>query len=83
MKRMKRRGAWVAQSVEWATPDFGSGYEPRVVGSSPTLGSMLSVEPAWDLSFPPSLPAHALYPSLNLKKKKKERRMKCKQHVLL
>ena len=29
------RGAWVAQSVKHLTLDFGSGHDPRVVGSSP------------------------------------------------
>ena len=51
-----------AQSVERLTLDFSSGRDPRVVGSSPTSGSALSVEPAWDsLSLPlPLSPAHAL-----------------------
>ena len=44
--------------VECPTLGFGSGHDPRVGGSSPTLASMLSVEPAWDslslsLSAPP------------------------------
>ena len=42
------RGTYVAQSVDCPTLDFGSGHDPRVVGSSPKLGSGLSVEPAWD-----------------------------------
>ena len=68
-------GTWVAQSVEHQTLDFGSGHDPRVMGSSPTLGSTLSVETALDyLSVSPYAPlpclhsAHAL--SLSLKKKK-------------
>ena len=40
------RGAWVAQSVERPTLDFGSGHDPRVAGSGPTSGSALSMEPA-------------------------------------
>ena len=40
------RGTWVAQWVERLTLDFGSGHDPRVIGSSPTLGSVLSMEPA-------------------------------------
>ena len=39
-------GAWVAQSVEHPTLDFGSGHDLRLVKSSPMLGSALSVEPA-------------------------------------
>ena len=39
-------GAWVAQSVECVTLDFGSGRDPRVVRFSPTLGSSLSMESA-------------------------------------
>ena len=42
----RARDAWVAQSDECPTLDFGSGHGPRVVGSSPALGSMLSAEPA-------------------------------------
>ena len=36
-------GAWVAQTL-----DFGSGYDFRVVGLSPVLGSMLSRDSTWD-----------------------------------
>ena len=36
---------WVAQSVEWPTLDFGSGHDPRAVGSSPGSGSELILEP--------------------------------------
>ena len=36
----------MAQSVACPTLDLGSGHDPRVVGSSPALGSALSVEPA-------------------------------------
>ena len=32
-------GTWVAQSVERPTLGFGSGHDPRVVGSSPASGS--------------------------------------------
>ena len=39
-------GAWVAQSVNRLTLDFGSGHDLKVGRSSPSLGSMLSVEPA-------------------------------------
>ena len=39
-------GAWVAQSVECLTLDFGSGHDPRIQGSSPKSGPALSVEPA-------------------------------------
>jgi len=38
-------GTRVAQSVEHLSLDFGSGHDPRVVGSSPTSGSALGVEP--------------------------------------
>ena len=39
-------GAWMAWSVKRATLGFGSGRELGVVGSSPALGSALSVESA-------------------------------------
>ena len=39
-----KRGAWVAQWVKASA--FGWGCDPRVLGSSPTSGSLLSGEPA-------------------------------------
>ena len=52
-------GAWVAQSVERLTLDFSSGHDLRVMGSSPALGSVLSMEPAWNSLSPLcSAPAH-------------------------
>ena len=39
-------GAWVVQMVQYPTLDFSSSHHLRVVRSSPTLGSMLGVEPA-------------------------------------
>ena len=65
-------GTWVAQSVGQPTLDFGSGHDPRVMGSSPMSGSTLSMEPKI-LSLP--LPlffvlTHVLSPSLKLNKKK-------------
>ena len=47
-KYFKHRSTWVAQLVEPPTLGFGSGHGPRVVGSSPVLGSVQSVELAWD-----------------------------------
>ena len=44
-KKATAWGAWVALSVKDLTLDFGSGHDPRVVGSSPAMGSVLSVEP--------------------------------------
>ena len=46
MKTVKFQGAWVAQLVEHLTLDLGSGHDPRVMGSSLELSSMLSMEPA-------------------------------------
>ena len=40
------RGAWVAQSAKWLTLGFGSGLDLRVLGWSPTSGSVLSIESA-------------------------------------
>ena len=48
LRKTTLRDAWVAQLVECLAIDFGSGHDPRVVGSSPVLGSALNVEPAWD-----------------------------------
>ena len=39
------RGMWVAQWVKHLTLDFGSGHDLRIMRLSPTLGSMLSMEP--------------------------------------
>ena len=44
----QKQGAGVAQLGECPTLDFGSGHDPRVVGSSPASGSALGAEPAWD-----------------------------------
>ena len=66
--KKKSTGYLVIQSVECPTLDFGSGHDPRVVGLSLELGSMLSVEPASDSVSSLS----ALLPSsLSLSNKKK------------
>ena len=57
------RGARVDQPVEWPTLDLSSGHDLRVVGLSPTSGSVLSVEPVWD-SFSLPLPLSLLILSL-------------------
>ena len=56
-------GAWMAQLIKHQTLDLSSGRELTVqfAGRSPTSGSALSAEPAWDslspsLSDPPPLP---------------------------
>jgi len=36
----------VAQAIKHPTLDFGSGHDPRVVGSSPTSSATLSAESA-------------------------------------
>ena len=48
LKNADAWGAWVAQLVKCPTLDFSSGHDLTVVRSSPTLGSMLSMGPAWD-----------------------------------
>jgi len=47
----------VAQSVKHLTLDFSPGHDFRVMRSSPVLGSMLSIEPAWDSLFPSPSPS--------------------------
>ena len=42
-RKHKRQGDWVAQSVKHLTLDSDSGHDPRIVGSSLTLGSMLEL----------------------------------------
>ena len=44
----------MAQLVEQLTLGFGSGHDPRVMGSSPASGFALNREPPWD-SLSPSL----------------------------
>ena len=39
------RGSWVAQSVKCPTLDLNSGFDIRVVSSSPSLGAMLGAKP--------------------------------------
>ena len=40
------QGAWMSPSVERPILDFSSGHDPRFVGSSLGLGSVLSIDPA-------------------------------------
>ena len=44
LKKVKSGGTWVAQWVKASA--FGSGRDPRVLGLSPTSGSLLNGEPA-------------------------------------
>ena len=59
----------MAQLVKRPTLDFGSGHDPRAVGSSPASGSALTVRGLLGiLSLPLSVslsPARALSPSLS------------------
>ena len=64
-------GGGLGGSVKCLTLDFSSGYDLRVVRLSPTLGSVPSMEPAWDsLSAPPPTCMHidSLLRSFTLKK---------------
>ena len=55
LKDDMKRGVWVAQSVGHPTPGFALGQDLRVMGLSPTSGSVLSSKSAWDsLSLCPS-----------------------------
>ena len=64
------RGTWVAQLVKHLALDFGSGHDVTVHGIEPREGLCTdSVEPAWTVSLPVSLPlSHfcVLFPSLSL-----------------
>ena len=64
------KGTWVAQSVEYLTPDFGSGHDLMVCEFKPHIRlSAVSTEPAVDpLSSSLSL---SLHPSLLLSKTSK------------
>ena len=68
LKSIEERGGQVARLAKRLTFDSGSGHDPRVVGSSPELGSVLSEEPAWDSLSLPLLPL-----SPKIKKPKKHR----------
>ena len=46
-KNLKTRGTWVAQSVGQPTLGFGSGHDPRVVGSSPEILSLSASSLPW------------------------------------
>ena len=50
-EKAKWQGAWVAQSCKASA--FGSGCDPRVLGSSPASGSLLCWEPASSSPTPP------------------------------
>ena len=71
LKNGKKRGAWVAQSVE--RPTSAQVMISRLVGSSPASGSVLtaqSLEPALDSVLPLSLSLpHSCSVSLSLKNK--------------
>ena len=54
-KKNSSGGAWVAQWVDCPTLGLNSGHDLRVVGSSPTSGSVLSGE-SDSLPLPVSLP---------------------------
>jgi len=62
IKLKSRMEGRLGGSDGWASA-FGSGHDPRVLGSSPTLGSWLSEKPA-SPSPSASLPAHAFSLSL-------------------
>ena len=53
LRRIRCGGAWVAQSVGHLPLDLGSGHDPRVVGSSPVLCSVLGVGPGLGFPAPP------------------------------
>ena len=75
-------GAWVIQSVKRPALDFSSGHDLRVLRSSPTTGSALLMEPAYDslsLSLRPYPDSLSLSLSLSLKKKKERERKKRKK----
>ena len=61
--------------VKHLTLDFSSGHDPGVVGSSPTSGSTLGMEPALDtLSLPlPLLAAHILSLLRKIRRKEKKK----------
>ena len=67
IKRVYSRGAWVAQLVKPLTLDLGSGYDLRVLRSSPRWGSglgmellSLSLSPSQPLPYPPRLHVYVL-----------------------
>ena len=65
------RGAWVTQSVEHPTLDFGMGHDPRVVGFKPSIRLCAECGACLRFSLPPLLPPLPLSPararSLSLK----------------
>ena len=68
VKNVGSEGTKVAQLVEHPTLDFSSGHDPRVVGSSPALGS------AWSLLqiLSPSAPLPGSHALSSLTNKNKE-----------
>ena len=60
--KMIMRVAWVAQSVECLTLDFGSGRVPRVMGSRPVSGSVLEI-----LYLSPQLTCFLSFSQINFK----------------
>ena len=56
--------SWVIQLAKCPTVDFSSGHDLSVVGWSPTLGSELAMEAAWDSLSP--CPSHSCSSALSL-----------------
>ena len=76
-------GAWVAQSVEHPTLDFGPGHDPRLMGLSPVLSSVLSTEPAKILSLSPSATPPTSARALYLKKEREREKERSLQLLKL
>ena len=77
------RGAWVAQSTERPTLDFGSGHDLTGRELGPHIGlSTDRAKPAWDSLSPPSLcPSPALSLSLSLSKEIPKHKKTMKVHL--
>ena len=70
VKNNLSRGAWVVQSVQRLTLDFGSGHDVTVRGIEPHIRLHTdSREPAWD-SLSPSLTLRQSLSKINKLKKK-------------
>ena len=82
LKNCIKWGAWVAQSVECMTLGFSLGHDLGVMGSRPTIGSVLSRESAWGSLSPSAPPSRAcLCCILSVSGINKSLKNLCKVHI--
>lgn len=74
-RRTRSRGTWVGLLVKSPTLHLSSGHDLRLMRQSPTLGSTLGMQPAWEFCLlflcPFPNPSHTCSVSVSLRNNKK------------